>query len=67
MLLEHIGRRADGLARCRLGVLGVGTAPVCEFLYLDLWFRNWFGFYVGIGISAFLCFGLVPKFLYLWR
>jgi len=63
ILLGHIGKRADGLARCRLGMLGVGTAPACEFLYLDLWFRNWFGFlYWNIGISAFFCFGLVPKF-----
>jgi len=46
ILLGYIGKRADGLERCRLGMLGVGTAPVCDFVYLDLWFRNWFGFYV---------------------
>jgi len=66
MLLVHIEIRADGLERCRLGVPVVGTALVYEFLYLDLGFRNWFRFLcVGIGISVFLCFGLVPKFLYL--
>jgi len=48
MSLEYIGKRADGLERCRLGMLDVGTAPICEFLYLDLWFRNWFGFCIGI-------------------
>jgi len=44
MLLGHIGKRADGLERCRLGVPVVGTALVYEFLYLDLGFRNWFRF-----------------------
>ena len=54
ILLGHIGIRADGLERCRLGMPVVGTALVCEFLYLDLGFHNWFGLlYVGIGISAF--------------
>jgi len=45
ILLGHIGKRADGLERCRLGVPWVGTALVCHFLYLNLWFRNWFGFH----------------------
>jgi len=59
----HIGKRANGLARYRLGVLGIGTALVGKFLYLDLGFHNWFGFLCwNIGISAFLFFGLVPQF-----
>jgi len=44
MLLGHIGKRADGLERCRLGVPVVGTALVYEFLHLDLGFCNWFRF-----------------------
>jgi len=36
IFLGHIGKRADGLERCKLGVLVVGTALVYEFLYLDL-------------------------------
>jgi len=63
MLLGHIRIRADSQERCRLGVPVVGTALVYEFLYLDLGFCNWFEFLRwNIGISAFLCFGLVPKF-----
>jgi len=67
ILLRRIGKRADGLEKYRLGVLGVGTAPVYEFLYLDLGFRNWFGvcvgilgfpqFFVWVGTQVFLIFG----------
>jgi len=68
ILLGHIGKRADGLERCKLGVLVVETALVYEFLYLDLWFRNWFEFCVGIlGFPHFYVLGLVPKYLYLWQ
>jgi len=45
---RYIGTRSTGLAGSRLGVLGVGTALVYEFLHLDLWFHNWFEFCVGI-------------------
>jgi len=63
MLLGHIGIRADSLERCKLGVPVVGTALVYEFLYLDVGFRNWFGFCVGIlRFPHFYVFGLVPKF-----
>ena len=62
MLSGYIGIRADNLKRSRLGVPVVGTALMHEFLYLDFGFRNWFRFYVGIGISALLCFRPVPKF-----
>jgi len=62
-LSRHIGTRASGLARCRQGMLGTGTAYSYEFLYLDFGFRNWFGFCIGIlGFPHFFCFGLVPKF-----
>jgi len=64
-LLRPIGTRASGLPEYRQGVPGVGTALVCEFLYLDFWFHNWIGFsvleYWNFYISC--CFGLVPKFL----
>jgi len=48
ILSEHIGKRADSLERCRLGIPAVGTTLMYEFLYLDLGFHNWFGYYVGI-------------------
>jgi len=63
MLLGHIEKRADSLERCRLGVLGVGTTPMCEFLYLDLGFRNWFGFSVlELGFPHFYVLGWYPSF-----
>ena len=68
-LSRPIGTRASGLAKYRQVVPGVGTALVCEFLHLDFWFRNGIGFsvleYWNFYISC--CFGLVPKFVYLWR
>jgi len=64
MLLGHIGIRADGLERCKLGMRGVGTAPIYEFPYLDLWFRNWFGSCVAIlGFPHFYVLGWYPSFL----
>jgi len=68
ILLGHIGKRADGLERCKLGVPVVGTALVYEFLYLDLGFRNWFEYCVGIlGFLHFDVLGWYLSFLYLWR
>jgi len=67
-LSRHTGTRASGLAGYRLGVLGVGTALVCKFLYLDLGLRNWFGFCVGILVFPhFYVLGWFPSFPYLWR
>jgi len=67
MLLGHIGIRADGVERSRLGVPVVGTALVYEFLYLGLGFRNWFGFYVlELGFLHFYVLGWYASFLYPW-
>jgi len=66
MLLGHIGKRADGLERCRIGVQGVGTTPVYEFLILTLGFAIGLGFVLEYWDFRILYFGLVPKLLCLW-
>jgi len=68
ILLGYIGKRADGLERCKLGVLVVETALVYEFLILTFGFAIGFGFVLEYwDFHIFFLFGLVPKFSYLWR